>query len=346
MTYAEVILRVRPGDEEAAESALLELGALGTSRDCGAPEGQGAGDVLWPETRTAPQPGDPGAEARVEVVGYFTAGAVPDRSSLLACCAGLQAALRPLRDACRSASDEDGAPREAMPEVQVRLCPMRDWAAETRRSFTPFQPLKGLTIAPPWDRPAHVEGALIVLNPAAAFGLGTHATTRGCLALMPPAPRGIAPALDLGTGTGILAIRAAQVGYAPVFGWDIDAVAAAAARENVRGNGLEARVAVAAGTLAAVRAEARFALVLANIFLNPLLALTEDLARRLKADGRLVVSGIFAEDVPAVVERFAGVGLRLDERRSEERWAALRFVHDGTGPLANGTEERPPGNRP
>jgi ribosomal protein L11 methyltransferase len=324
MTYAEVILRVGVGDEEAAESALLELGATGTSRDCGAPEGSAAGDVFWPGDADAPERDSTDTPTLVEVVGYFGPDSIPERNRVLACFAGLRAALRPFRDG--SPVSAGGPLRDAVPEVRVRLRPVRDWAAETRRSFAPFQPVAGLTVAPPWDRPPRVDGSLIVLNPGAAFGLGTHATTRSCLTLMPPAPRGLAPALDVGTGTGILAIRAAQLGYAPVFGCDIDPVAAAAAGENVRGNAMDDRVAVMAGTLAAVRARARFALLLANIFLNPLLELAEDLARHLESDGRLIASGLFFEDVPTVVERFARAGLRLESQRIDEQWAALRFA--------------------
>ncbi len=340
MTYAEVILRVGPGDEEAAESALLELGAAGTSRNCAAPESSAAGDLFRPSPPTEPVTDEPGAEGLVEVVGYFAPDSVPERGRVLACFAGLRSALRPAREASRSQPLAGGAPHEAPPEVNVRLRRVRDWAAETRRSFAPFQPLAGLTIVPPWDRPGRVEGALIVLNPGAAFGLGTHATTRSCLALMPPASRGLAAALDVGTGTGILAIRAAQLGYAPVFGCDNDPVAAAAAAENVRANAMEERVAIAAGTLAAVRSEARFALVMANIFLTPLLEMAADFTRRLTSDGRLVVSGIFEDDAPAVLACFGRSGLRLEARRIEEQWIALRFA------LQQETSLDPPGTDP
>jgi ribosomal protein L11 methyltransferase len=341
MTYAEVILRVSAGEEEAAESALLELGATGTSRDCGAPESSAAGDVFWPGARDASEPEAGGEPIPVEVVGYFASGSVPDRGRVLACFAGLRGALQPRAGAGGTATYAPGQARDAVPEVHVRLRPARDWAAETRRSFAPFQPLVGLTVAPPWDRPARVDGSLIVINPGAAFGLGTHATTRSCLGLIPPAPRGLAPALDVGTGTGILAIRAAQLGYAPVVGCDSDAVAAAAAHENLIHNDMGERVAVLAGTLSALRVEAHFALVLANIFLNPLLEMAEDLARRLESDGRLVASGLYAQDAPALIERFAGTGLRLESQRVEEQWAALRFTRSRPRPVESAGAKQP-----
>jgi ribosomal protein L11 methyltransferase len=325
MDYAEVILRVDSGDEEAAEAALLELGATGTSRDCGAPESSGGGDFIPPGFASGP-----GAAAfkPVEVVGYFSQESVPDRARVLTCFAALRQATRADPDAVDASSC-------AAPEVLVRFRPIRDWAAETRRSFAPFQPLPGLTVAPPWDRPARVDGSLIVLRPGAAFGLGTHPTTRSCLALMPPAPSMMARALDVGTGTGILAIRASQLGYVLVIGCDLDPVAALSARENVRGNGLDERVVILSGTLAAVRAETRFSLVLANLLLNPLLDLAEDLAARLAPEGYLVASGLQTDDAPALIERFARAGLRLDAQRLEEPWAALRFSPTRSSPAPN-----------
>ena len=320
VNYAEIILRVDAGDEDAAEAALLELGATGTSRDCGAPESSLGGDFVRPadaadSERAAPSP--------VEVVGYFAPDSVPDRTRVMACFAALRGAMR--REPAAAELPSTATP-EAAPEVLVRFRPVRDWAAETRRSFAPFQPLPGLTVAPPWDRPARIEGSLIVLSPGAAFGLGTHATTRACLALMPAAPRTLAPALDVGTGTGILALRAAQLGYTPVIGCDIDAVAAAAARDNVRGNGLDECVGIFAGSLATVRPAARFSLILANLLLRPLLELAEGLAARLAQDGCLVASGILTDDAAELVAACARAGLRLDAQRIDEPWAALRFV--------------------
>ncbi len=310
--YAEIILRVGAGDEEAAEAALLELGATGTSRDCGAPESSLGGDFVWPAG--APEP-ETAAPAPVEVVGYFAPDSVPDRARVLTCFAALRGAMR-----------AEPAEAEVAPEVVVRFRPLRDWATDTRRSFAPFQPLPGLTVAPPWDRPARVDGSLLVLSPGAAFGLGTHATTRACLALMPSAPRTPAPALDVGTGTGILALRAAQLGYEPVIGCDIDAVAAASARDNARRNGLDERVGIFAGSVAAVRPGAHFSLILANLLLHPLLELAGALAEHLAQDGCLVASGILTDDASALGEACASAGLRLDVQRVDGPWVALRFV--------------------
>ena len=174
-TYREVTLEVRPWEAEAAEIALLELGADGTASQTSA--------------------GDPHL---TRVVGYFASELDPDADEVI------EAFHR-----FRGTGPDAGIAR---PRVESRLFPWREWAAEARRSFRAFQVTKSLTIAPPWDVPAEVSGDLLVIRPGSAFGIGTHATTRGCLKLIPKGKGGAA--LDVGTGTGVLALHGQdQVGF-------------------------------------------------------------------------------------------------------------------------------------
>ncbi|MCK4306335.1 MAG: 50S ribosomal protein L11 methyltransferase, partial [Candidatus Eisenbacteria sp.] len=214
-TYVEVILQVDQRETETAEAALLELGALGTAL----------------EIPRRAQAGPP------QVVGYFQPDTVPEASEILK----QFHLLRPLYNAAiqfrarqqpSPATPQQPSPATqplSAPAVQIQTRPWLDWAGQARASFRPFQATPDLQIAPPWNVPAEPSGDLLVLHPGAAFGLGSHATTRGCLAFIPPAasdiPRG--SALDVGTGTGLLGLRAAQCGFNPVIACDNDPLAVA-----------------------------------------------------------------------------------------------------------------------
>jgi ribosomal protein L11 methyltransferase len=149
----------------------------------------------------------------------------------------------------------------------------------------------------------------IVLVPSAAFGDGRHETTRMCLAALAAfAPAGAFRMLDVGSGTGILAIAAAKLG-GEAIGVEIDPEANAVAAENARRSGVDRCVAF--GT---AWPSGTFDLVVANILLATLVALADDLVARLAARGTLVLSGLVSTDVPAIVACFAP---RLGGRRPD-----------------------------
>ena len=139
----------------------------------------------------------------------------------------------------------------------------------------------------------------------------------------PPEGSGLLAALDIGTGTGILALRAAQCGYRPVVALDNDPAAVEAAVGNVALNRMESGVHLLWGELPALRSDGRFGLILANLFLNPLLALAEEIARRLAANGLLIVSGIRVSDAPELEGAFGVLGLEPRQRREDGGWVAL-----------------------
>ncbi len=167
----------------------------------------------------------------------------------------------------------------------------------------------------------------ILLEAGLAFGSGEHATTRACLValdrLVPWRPRRV---LDLGCGSGILAIAAAKAIRCRVWAVDLDPIAVRVARENVRRNGVADRVRVLLGEgveRAALDRAAPFELVLANILADPLIELAPRLARMLAPGGRLVLSGFLDRQATAVERAYRRLGLRCLARLDQRPWTAL-----------------------
>jgi ribosomal protein L11 methyltransferase len=182
------------------------------------------------------------------------------------------------------------------------------WSEAWKRFHRPVT-VGRLWVGPPWETPG--EGLIpVVVDPGQAFGTGAHPTTRLCLEhLIAHEPVAL---LDLGCGSGVLAIAAAKLGYAPVTALDLDEAAVEAARANAEANGVALELA-----LADVLADALPGadLALANIALEPV----EQVASRLQAD-ELIASGYLVSDEPALD------GWQLRERRELQGWAADRFV--------------------
>ncbi len=229
-----------------------------------------------------------------------------------------------------------GAPGElpALPELEaigaggdrVRVTSLQvpdDWDERWKAWHVPVE-LTGragrLRVRPPWEPPLAEAGLLeLVVDPGQAFGTGAHATTRLCLELLLDRPPGAAPGAfaDWGCGTGVLAVAAARLGYAPVVAVDHDPLAVAATRENARVNGV---------VLRAERADLRDGplpqapTVCANL-LRPLLL---EVARRLEAPPqRLIASGLLREEGDEVAAAFAPHGLVETDRRHAAEWCAL-----------------------
>jgi len=165
-----------------------------------------------------------------------------------------------------------------------------------------------LWVGPPWETPP--SGAVrVVIDPGRAFGTGAHATTRLCLELLLEERRG--GLLDVGCGSGVIAIAAAKLGYHPVSAVDVDDVAVEVARENARRNGVEIDV----SSLDVRRDKLPAAgLAVANISFE----LVEAVGGRLES-GRAITSGYLASDLPTIG------GYRRIERRERDGWAADVF---------------------
>ena len=212
--------------------------------------------------------------------------------------------------------------------LEMRRVAAEDWAEAWKAHFKTRKVTPRLVVRPPWEEYASGPGELVItIYPAMAFGTGRHPSTLLCLKALeevwgrslPPDPKPW-QVLDVGTGTGILAMAAARLG-AGVLAIDADPEAVASARENVALNALEERVLVEATPLTALRQQ--FALILANLTAPDLLELAEALTARLLSGGALIISGFLREDRPRLESRFLSLGLQETGFLTEEDWGAL-----------------------
>jgi ribosomal protein L11 methyltransferase len=202
--------------------------------------------------------------------------------------------------------------------------PQVDWLARFREGFRAFD-AGGFRVVPAWETDDGGDPARrLIVDPGRAFGTGTHETTRLCLALLRDsaerAPLG--RVLDLGCGSGILAVAARRLGAAYVAALDHDLEAVLSAREHARRNGVAFDVLLGDGGRAL--RPGRFDLLLANLMAPLLLERRDELLALVAPGGELLLSGLLVSDVDALRAAYAPLGT-LDERRDGE-WAALRVV--------------------
>jgi ribosomal protein L11 methyltransferase len=212
-----------------------------------------------------------------------------------------------------------------MSGLRVRGVEETDWTEGWKAGYVP-QRIGRVVIIPSWlDEPMAPGEVAVRMDPGMAFGTGLHPTTRGCLTLLQqigPMPERV---LDVGSGSGILALGALRLGAAHADCLDTDPVAVEATVANARANGLEEKVSARQGSLAAVPADAPYALVLANLVAAVLVQLAAPLAAHLTAGGTLLASGIIEGRAEEVLTALTGAGLALDERLDEGEWTSLRM---------------------
>lgn len=265
-------------------------------------------------------------EKRPQVQIYY-----PDKSRTADATAALRAAL-----------DLVGA---ADCEIQYAEIPDEDWKLSYRRHFTTERIGRNLVVRPPWE-PMPSEGVVVTLDPGLAFGTGKHETTRACLEYIDDAAGDGLSFLDMGSGSGILSIAAAKLGYNPVAGFDIDEEAVEASRENAAlnkvsvdyqvfalGGGrvtLEETVEAAKGLYPDLALQGQktpplkkpFApadFVVANILGPLLIAFANEIAGYVKE--KLVISGILNELYPEVLKAFAALGFSEVSRKTYGEWS-------------------------
>ena len=219
----------------------------------------------------------------------------------------------------------------AEPDWTWEELPDIDWVAENQRSFRPFE------VGPFWIHPSHVTedrpAGLLPLRVDAglAFGTGTHATTRGCLELLATLdPSETAIVVDVGCGSGILAIAMAKLWQRPVWGGDNDPEAVAVAEENASLNGVGklCRFVVASGLQAPeLAARAPYDLIVANILAGPLVDLSQSFAAAVRPGGRVLLSGLLVEQAAPVLSTYArrrfAFERRLDLETGGAWWRSL-----------------------
>lgn len=207
-----------------------------------------------------------------------------------------------------------------------------DWSDRWRAGLRPVEISPRLRLRPSFAAAEPAPGrAELVIDPEQAFGTGGHASTRLALVLLDALPaerRAGAFVLDIGSGTGVLAIAACRLGAGRALAFDLDPLAAAATARNAAANGVPGRVAAFAGGIEALAPGARFDLVLANLLRTELLPILPALAGVLREGGRAVFSGLLVAEGPEVEARLAAEGLAVEARREEtdatgDAWLAL-----------------------
>lgn len=214
------------------------------------------------------------------------------------------------------------APKTA-PEAERIADP--GWATLWQGRFRPLRIGRRFLVVPPWNPTAEPGRIGIVIEPGQAFGTGHHPTTAGALRAMERLCRArpFESVLDVGTGSGILALGAARLGASRVVGIDLDRVALRNARANARANRLHGGVRFDTTPLA--RVVGRFDLVIANILGPVLLGLAPALKRRLNRGGALILGGILRREANDVAARFTPA-LKLAESRVARGWATMVFT--------------------
>ena len=212
-------------------------------------------------------------------------------------------------------------------ELRTRIVHEADWANAWKAYFPVLRIGRRLVIRPTWRRHKAVGDELVLaLDPGMAFGTGLHPTTRLCLATLETvADRGDAVegarVLDVGCGSGILAIAAIRLGAARAVGVDIDPIAIEATAANAKRNGIARRIRARVGSLPS--GDPPFDIVVANLIAGVLVPLAAPLYAELRPGGVLVASGIFVDREAEVRAAFVTAGLVVDGRLDEGDWVAL-----------------------
>lgn len=208
-----------------------------------------------------------------------------------------------------------------------------DWSSSWKVHFKPLRVGKHLLIVPTWEETLELPGDLVIrIDPGMAFGTGGHETTRICLELLEQimterSDIAAAPSLlDLGTGSGILAMAASLLGAGRILALDIDSDAVAVARENISLNHLSDRV--ECGTTALESLTERFDIILANILAEELVRLKPFLSDRLQPGGVLILSGILAEKEQFVVNVFSSQSLKHCRTLCAGEWVAILYRNE------------------
>lgn len=285
MRWVEIAIRATPASVDAASTVLIEEGCGGT--------------VVGP---------DPPAM----VTGYLP---VDDR---------LEDRLQSIRS--RIAAFADCGLALESEDLTVKWIADEEWATAWKKHFKPVR-IGRIVVKPTWEPPPSTSSGcssdvIVEIDPGMAFGTGYHPTTRLCLLIAQEIIRGGEIVLDVGTGSGILAIAAAKLGAQSVVGLDIDSVAVEVAEANVRQAGLSDRITIMqADSPQSFNGQAD--VVFANIVATVLIDMADALADKVRAGGIVVASGIVTGRANDVMRAFESVGLNIVQERTDGEWVAL-----------------------
>ncbi|WP_028610359.1 50S ribosomal protein L11 methyltransferase [Paenibacillus harenae] len=262
-------------------------------------------------------------EGQAIIKGYFPEDTDPD---------DLIEALKPRVEELREFDIDPGAV-----EYSAIVVDDEDWATAWKQYFKPLRISDTLTIKPTWEEyEAGPNERIIELDPGMAFGTGTHPTTALCLQTLESVIRGGEEMIDVGTGSGILAIGACRLGAKSVLALDLDPVAVSSATENVKLNDLSGQVEVRLSDLLGVLKDSHEVgdsgtlqvtlpvdLVVANILAEIILLFIDDVYAALKPNGIYIASGVYKNKETDVEEGLLRSGFEIIEKRRDEEWIAF-----------------------
>ena len=215
-------------------------------------------------------------------------------------------------------------------EIGLEEVPDIDWVAKSLEGLKPVRAGR-ILVHGSHDRAARRIGDIAIeIDAGQAFGTGHHGTTAGCLEMIGRVVRRERPrnALDLGTGSAVLAIALARIAPIPVLASDIDPLATAVARDNIRLNGVAGRVSAITATgfrHAAFSESGPFDLIVANVLAGPLIRLAPDMARHVSPGGSVILSGILERQRRAVIAAYSGQQFRHIATRRRGEWITMQL---------------------
>lgn len=203
-----------------------------------------------------------------------------------------------------------------------------DWANSWKQYYKPIKTGKRLVIVPVWEKYEPVSGEVTVLmDPGMAFGTGTHETTRLCAELLEKYVKEDCSVLDVGCGSGILAISASKLGAGKCFACDIDPVAVEVARENTELNHTDNVECAVSDLLKQVKkTEGGYDIVVANIVADVVIRLAPDVGEYLAKNGVFIISGIIKERAAEVQDALYKAGYKIDDEKYENGWYAASLI--------------------
>ena len=309
MDWMEYTILTTTQASELISQVLLDAGSKGTmiedKNDVAAnqrPEGQW--DII--DEAIALRIGDD-----VKVTGYFEVDEkLADRV------AGIEAELRRLRGL-------DLGMDLGKLETRSGAVAEQDWTESWKAAFKPLRLGAHIIVRPTWeDCPLQPGDKVIEIDPGMAFGTGTHETTGMCVKLVEKYVKPGDRAIDIGTGTGILALAAAHMGANPVLATDLDAVAVRVAAENVKINGFEGTIDVRCGDLLEVVDE-QADVVIANIIADVIIGLAAPVRERIADGGVFICSGISVERLQDVLDALEAAHYQVLEALTRGEWCAV-----------------------
>jgi len=231
-------------------------------------------------------------------------------------------------------------PKLEKPRISTKIIVDPDWGEQWKKYFKPIRVSNNIVIKPTWERYSPAGRDIVIdIDPGMAFGTGQHASTTMCIMvlediLLKNSERGEYDILDVGTGTGILAICAAKLGAHTVTGIDIDPKAVEIAGKNIVINGVKDRVEIINRDIALCSGS--FDLIVANLISGALIKLHSHLISLTKPGGYIIASGITKQDAKDVEKIFCNGETVLYETRSEDEWVCYTFKKQ-SGKNAAGT---------